>query len=132
MPSNDLLYSRRLFLSRGVQLLSAAATLPLFLDRSARALAADFAADPQGAGRPGWLGRYFDACCGGEDPGPGAKAKAADPSAAIALIGEPPTALLGEKFIPLAFRNPAELNFAEANRSERLKSAFERLNSDVG
>src|SRR5436305_2963962 len=49
---NDLLFSRRLFLSRGAQLLSAAATLPIFLDRSGHCLAADFAANPQGAGRP--------------------------------------------------------------------------------
>src|SRR5689334_11421772 len=49
---NDLLFSRRLFLSRGVQLLSAAASLPIFLDRSGHCLAADFAANPQGAGRP--------------------------------------------------------------------------------
>ena len=51
MP-NTPLFSRRLFLTRGVQLLRAAGTLPLFLDRSARVLAADFANDPQGAGRP--------------------------------------------------------------------------------
>src|SRR5258705_6359541 len=50
--NNDLLYSRRLFLTRGVQLLSVAGTLPMFLDRSGRALAAEFAANPQGVGRP--------------------------------------------------------------------------------
>src|SRR5947209_3694468 len=49
---NPTLFSRRLFLNRGVQLLSAAATLPVFLDRSAHCLAADYAANPQGAGRP--------------------------------------------------------------------------------
>jgi uncharacterized protein (DUF1501 family) len=49
--SEEFLFSRRLFLSRGVALLSAAATLPAFLDHSARCLAADFAANPQGAGR---------------------------------------------------------------------------------
>ena len=52
MSFDQMLFSRRLFLTRGVQLLSAAGTLPLFLDRSARCLAADFAANPQGAGRP--------------------------------------------------------------------------------
>jgi uncharacterized protein (DUF1501 family) len=46
------LFSRRLFLSRGTQLLSAAATLPLFLDRSAQVMAAEFANNPQGVGRP--------------------------------------------------------------------------------
>ena len=49
---NDIIYSRRLFLNRGVQLLSLAGTLPLFLDRGAHCLAADFAANPSGAGRP--------------------------------------------------------------------------------
>jgi uncharacterized protein (DUF1501 family) len=234
MP-NTPLFSRRLFLTRGVQLLSAAGTLPLFLDRSARVLAADFANDPQGAGRPdrvlvivqmaggndglntvipyrnddyyrarprlgikrsdalranddfgfhpsatglkklydaghlavlhsvgypnfnrshfrstdiwqtaepektarsGWLGRYFDACCSGEDPGPGAKhdgaankgVKAAEPSAAIALTAEPPTTLIGERFIPIAFRNPAELTHTESARNDKLRRAFDRLN----
>jgi len=229
MSSNPFLYSRRSFLNHGMQLLSAAATLPMFLDRSARALAADFAANPQGSGRPdnilvivqmaggndglntvvpvrnddyykarptlsipqkqtlratddfgfhpsatgfkkmwddgqlavlhsvgypnhnrshfrstdiwqtaepvkvaksGWLGRYFDACCSGEDPG--SQPKAAEPSAAIALTAEPPTTLIGEKFIPLAFRSPAELTYAESTGNDRLKSAFERLNSDIG
>jgi uncharacterized protein (DUF1501 family) len=50
--NHEILFSRRLFLNRGVQLLSAAATLPVFLDRSAHCLAADFAANPQGVGRP--------------------------------------------------------------------------------
>ncbi|HZL34590.1 MAG TPA: DUF1501 domain-containing protein [Tepidisphaeraceae bacterium] len=49
---SDIVYSRRLFLTRGVQLLSIAGTLPMFLDRSAHAMAADFAANPAGAGRP--------------------------------------------------------------------------------
>src|SRR3954471_24261538 len=49
---NPTLFSRRLFLSRGTALLSAASTLPLFLDRSAQVMAADFAANPQGVGRP--------------------------------------------------------------------------------
>lgn len=226
------LFSRRLFLSRGAQLLSAAGTLPLFLDRSARCLAADFAANPQGAGRPddrvlvivqlaggndglntvvpldnddyrkarptlaiakdralrltdqfglhpsmtglkrlydegqlailhavgypnhnrshfrgtdiwqtaepdavgrtGWLGRYFDNTCCGADPGPGAKAaaaaKPADPSAAIALTGEPPSSLLGRQYIPITFRRPEELTHQESSRSDKLKAAFNRLN----
>ena len=50
--SSNIIYSRRLFLTRGVQLLSAAGTLPMFLDRSASCLAADFANNPAGAGRP--------------------------------------------------------------------------------
>ena len=50
--TNDALFSRRVFLSRGAALLSAAGTLPLFLYCSAHAMAAAFAANPQGVGRP--------------------------------------------------------------------------------
>ena len=231
MSSNPFFYSRRAFLNHGVQLLSAAATLPLFLDRTSRALAADFAANPQGNGRPdkvlvivqmaggndglntvvpvrnddyykarptlaisrtealhatddfgfhpsatgfkkmwddghlavlhavgypnhnrshfrstdiwqtaepekvatsGWLGRYFDACCSGEDPGHEPQPKAAEPNAAIALTAEPPTTLIGKKFIPLAFRSPSELTFSAAAGNDRLKTAFEKLNGDIG
>lgn len=239
---HDLMFSRRLFLNRGVQLLSAASTLPLFLSRSAEVMAADFAANPQGAGRPddrvlvvvqlaggndglntvipytndnyyrarrtlavkkddalrltddyglhpscagfkklyeagqlailhsvgypnqnrshfrgtdiwataepdrfgrsGWLGRYFDNCCNGADPAPAngdakpadakaKEAKAADPSAAIALVGEPPMSLTGDRYIPLTFRNPSELSYGGATRDERIKTAFEKLN-DLG
>ncbi|HET6250604.1 MAG TPA: DUF1501 domain-containing protein [Tepidisphaeraceae bacterium] len=49
---SDIVYSRRLFLTRGVQLLSIAGALPAFLDHSATCMAADFAANPAGAGRP--------------------------------------------------------------------------------
>ena len=223
------LYSRRLFLSRGVQLLSAAGTLPLFLDTSARCLAADFAANPQGAGRPdrvlvvvqlaggndglntvvpvtnddyykarpnlaiardtalrlndefalhpsaagfkrlyddgllgivhgmgypnpnrshfratdiwasaeperavrsGWIGRYFDACCNGQDPGK-APMTTAEPSSAVALTNEPPQALEGEKFLPIAFRSPDSLSHRATARNNRLAGAFNTLNDDA-
>ena len=52
MNTNTPVFSRRSFLSHGAALISAAGTVPLFLDRSGRVLAADFAANPQGAGRP--------------------------------------------------------------------------------
>jgi uncharacterized protein (DUF1501 family) len=226
----NLLFSRRLFLSRGSQLLSAAATLPMFLDRSAAVMAAEYAANPQGVGRPdrilvivqlaggndglstiipirnddyyrarprlavkadtalkltddmgvhpqmagfkklydagemaimqcvgypnhnrshfrstdiwqtaepektakcGWLGRYFDNNCPGADPGP-ASAKAADPNKAIALVAEPPTSLVGEHFIPLTFRSPNDLQHMASSRDDKMKTAFEKLNSDIG
>jgi uncharacterized protein (DUF1501 family) len=49
---NDIIYTRRLFINRGVQLLSLAGTLPMFLDHGAHCMAADFAANPAGSGRP--------------------------------------------------------------------------------
>ncbi len=225
------LFSRRLFLSRGTQLLSAAATLPLFLDRSAHVMAAEYGNNPQGVGRPdrilvivqlaggndglstviptrnddytkarprlgikpadtlklnddfglhsqmagfkklydtgemailqavgypnhnrshfrstdiwqtaepektahcGWLGRYFDNNCPGMDPSPLQTTKSASPNSAIALVAEPPTSLVGEKFIPLTFRSPNDLQHMASSRDEKLKTAFERLNSDIG
>jgi len=229
--NNDLLFSRRLFLTRGVQLLSVAGTVPLFLDRSGRVMAAEFAANPQGVGRPdrilvvlqlaggndglntvvpisnddyykarprlgiaktkalkvdddfgfhpnatgfkklfedghmavihsvgypnpnrshfrgtdiwataepdkvgqtGWLGRYFDNCCAGEDPGPAAKnakkEKAAEPNSAVALTNDPPTALQGAKYIPIAFRNLEGLAYRDAGKNPALRTAFEKLN----
>jgi uncharacterized protein (DUF1501 family) len=91
-------------------------------------------AEPEKTARCGWLGRYFDNNCPGIDPGPatGKPAKAADPAAAIALAAEPPTSLLGEKFIPLTFRSPNDLAYAASARDQKVKSAFERLNSDIG
>jgi uncharacterized protein (DUF1501 family) len=88
-------------------------------------------ADAETMGRTGWLGRYFDACCNGEDPGPQAKdgaKKATDPAAAIALQGEPPMALVGKDYLPIVFRSPDDLAHAESSGDERLKSAFEKLN----
>jgi uncharacterized protein (DUF1501 family) len=232
--NNDLLFSRRLFLTRGAQVLSAAATIPLFLDRSGHALAAEFAANPQGVGRPdrilvvlqlaggndglntvipftsddyykarprlaihkdkalkvtddfafhpnasgfkklfedghmaimhavgypnpnrshfrgtdiwataepekvgqtGWLGRYFDSCCSGADPGPAAKdakkkatEKPAEPNSAVALTNDPPTALQGAKYIPIAFRNLEGLAYRDAAKNPALRTAFEKLN----
>ena len=91
-------------------------------------------AQPDKVSRAGWLGRYFDNCCAGEDPG-SAKPQApklADPSAAIALTNSPPNALEGEKFIPITFRNPAALTYQAAQRNGAMKSAFDKLNDGGG
>jgi uncharacterized protein (DUF1501 family) len=89
-------------------------------------------AEPDRVSRSGWLGRYFDACCSGSDPGEGAaaakEAKAADPSAAISLTNSPPETLQGGKFIPITFKNPQNLSFKGAARNGAAKSAFEKLN----
>ena len=90
-------------------------------------------AEPEKTSHSGWLGRYFDSCRSGEDPGAknGAKpqaAKPADPAAAIALTNSPPIALEGEKFIPITFKNPASLTYQEGQKNAKIKSAFEKLN----
>ncbi len=201
---SDILYSRRLFMSRGVQLMSVCGTLPLFLDQSALCMAADSALNPAGAGRPddhvlvvvqmaggndglntvvpitsddyykarptmavdrklalklsddfglhpncggfkkmfdagdlaivhatgypnanrshfratdiwttaepdrmgttGWLGRYCDATCKGEDPGHASSTRQPDPAVAIAMDQEPPPALVGKTYNPLTLQ----------------------------
>src|SRR5258707_137140 len=89
-------------------------------------------AEPEKASHAGWLGRYFDACCSGADPGQPAGAKStpkpADPAAAIALTNAPPIALEGDKFIPITFRNPESLTYREGQKNGAIKSAFEKLN----
>ena len=94
-------------------------------------------AEPDKVAQTGWLGKYFDACCSGSDPGP-AKADAAkvdagkqdpNPGAAVALANEPPLAFVGKEYIPLAFRSPDSLTFqGAAGRNASLKDAFEKLN----
>jgi len=92
-------------------------------------------AEPDKVGHSGWLGRYFDNCCSGADPGPTAKNakqdKTAEPNSAVALTNDPPTVLQGEKYIPIAFRNLEGLSYRDAARNAAVRSAFEKLN-DVG
>ena len=78
-------------------------------------------AEPEKVARTGWIGRYFDACCAGQDPGPG-------PDAAVALTNDPPQTLQGDKYLPIAFRSPDSLTYREGRRSGTVKTAFEKLN----
>lgn len=89
-------------------------------------------AEPDRVGTTGWLGRYCDACCNGQDPGHAAtgakKENTTDPATAIALDVEPPAALVGQKYVPLTFRGPDSLMY----RGGRGKAAdaFQKLNGD--
>jgi len=92
-------------------------------------------AEPDRMGQSGWLGRYFDACCNGHDPGPkpapapGKSATtAAEPSDAIALLNESPLALQGDKFLPLAFRTPDSLTYRDGVGRPAVAGAFNKLN----
>ncbi len=60
-------------------------------------------ASPDGRLHTGWLGRYFDAQCKGQDP--------PDPKRGIALTSEAPLTLLGSKFAPVAFQRPESLTW---------------------
>ncbi len=77
--------------------------------------------DAGGRAHSGWLGRYFDSCCAGQD--------LPDPNQAIALMSEAPLALQGDRFTPLAFRSAAELNWRSAGAPPAAAEVFEELNS---
>lgn len=82
-------------------------------------------ADPTERQRNGWLGRYFDACCNGSDPG-------CDGLEAIALMRETPLALQGERFQPLAFENADALRWTGDTRDPEAARVFELLNNAHG
>jgi uncharacterized protein (DUF1501 family) len=217
--SDQLFFSRRGFISRGAQLLAIASAVPMFIDRSARCLAAEAAAtqastgdqrvlvvvqlqggndglntiiptgnddyyrarptlgiakadalkltddfgvnpnadglkkmydagtlavvhavgypnpnrshfrgtdiwttaEPDAVAHGGWLGRF---CESSVDQ----KAKAVDPVTAIALGQEPPAALIGKTYVPIAFRTPNELTYRSLNDAKALAD-FEKLNA---
>lgn len=78
-------------------------------------------ADPQQKRRDGWIGRYFDACCKGDDPGP-------EPIQGVALMGEAPLALQGDRFAPLAFENADSLAWRGPKGDTRAAELFRELN----
>jgi len=65
-------------------------------------------ASPDGRMHEGWLGRYFDNACRGED--------GCESTAGIALMEEPPLAMCGERYMPLAFERPESLEWHAAVR----------------
>ncbi len=74
----------------------------------------------------GWLGRYFDACCEGADPGKGEPA--IKPQSAVAMTEESPLALIGDEFQPVAFTDPNRLSW-RGGRQPVMSKAFEKLNT---
>ncbi len=85
-------------------------------------------ASPDGRLYTGWIGRYFDNTCRGEDR--------PNPESAVALTTQAPLALRGDRFAPVAFQRPENLswNGGARNRSRQGNSSveaslFERLNA---
>lgn len=80
-------------------------------------------ASPDGRQHTGWLGRYFDNCCGGEPK----------PERGIALTSETPLAMRGRRFQPVAFQRPESLTWGAERRGrgrdEPAMRAFEALNA---
>lgn len=81
--------------------------------------------DPTLKAQSGWIGRYFDACCKGDDPAP-------EPSQGVALMSEAPTAMQGKDFYPLAFSNPNALIWRAGQRNPRAAEVFKKLNNIDG
>ncbi len=80
-------------------------------------------ADPAARTFNGWVGRYFDACCKGNDP---------EPIQGVALMKEQPLAMQGEKFAPLSFENPDALTWRAGGRDARANEVFRKLNNIEG
>lgn len=82
-------------------------------------------ADPSLRTHEGWLGRYFDACCKGDDPDP-------EPISGVALMSETPLAMQGDRFTPLAFSNLDALTWRSPRRDSRAVEVFRKLNNIDG
>ena len=82
-------------------------------------------ADPNLKQHEGWLGRYFDSCCKGADPGP-------DPIEGVALMKEAPYAMQGDNFMPLSFENADALTWRPGRRDRAAEQVFRRLNNVDG
>ena len=77
-------------------------------------------ASPDGKQRDGWLGRYFDNQCRGED--------SCDPQRGIAVMPETPLAMRGRKFMPLAFSDPTDLSWQAAVPRRTAAQTVEAMN----
>ena len=77
-------------------------------------------ADPGEAAHSGWLGRYFDCTCKGNDP--------PDPQSGIALTAEAPLALMGARYRPVAFSTPDQLTWRPGPGNDGAEDAFAKLN----
>lgn len=82
-------------------------------------------ADPAQRARSGWIGRYFDAQCKGDDPAP-------EPIRGIALMTESPLAMQGEQFAPLSFQDAAALAWRTPRGDRTAEAAFRTLNNRDG
>jgi uncharacterized protein (DUF1501 family) len=80
--------------------------------------------DPTGRQHDGWLGRYFDCTCKGNDP--------VEPRRGIAITQETPLAMQGRKFSPVTFGQPEELAWRPAGNDDSRQAAFDELNDANG
>lgn len=77
-------------------------------------------ADPAQRIHDGWIGRYFDCECAGEDR--------PDSKLGIAITRETPLAMRGDRFSPVSFGSPAELAWRSPGANDKLRDTFDKLN----
>ena len=82
-------------------------------------------ADPKNPPRDGWLGRYFDAQCKGDDP-----KDMPDPKAAINIGSTSPLSMQGSKFTAISFQRPESYQWFAGNKNvdPKIKAAFAEVN----
>jgi uncharacterized protein (DUF1501 family) len=83
-------------------------------------------AQPEIPAKDGWLGRYFDAQCKGDDP--------IDPKSAIQIGARAELALHGSKFSAISFQRPEAYQWFAGNRNvdKTTKQTFEAINEIKG
>jgi uncharacterized protein (DUF1501 family) len=78
--------------------------------------------DPVNPPKDGWLGRFFDAQCKGNDP--------IDPKAAIQIGPRAELMLHGDKFSAISFQNPASYQWFAGNKVDgKTMATFQELNN---
>lgn len=82
-------------------------------------------ADPNARTHSGWLGRYFDNACKGDDPVP-------EPIHGVALMKEAPLAMAGDRFACLSFEDPQSLSWQGAKSDPLAQETFRKLNNIDG
>lgn len=82
-------------------------------------------ADPKNPPRDGWLGRYFDAQCKGDDP------KSIDAKAGINIGATAPLSLQGGKFTAISFQRPETYQWFAGNKNidPKFRAAFNEVNN---
>jgi len=82
-------------------------------------------ADPKNAPKDGWIGRYFDSQCKGDDP-----KNYPDAKAGINIGATAPLAMQGSKFTGISFQRPESYQWFAGNKSvdPKLRAAFNEVN----
>jgi uncharacterized protein (DUF1501 family) len=75
----------------------------------------------------GWLGRYFDSECCGQGKGESGRPEPTNPQPAIAIGGEAPLAMQGQKVKPIAFQSADVFRWTGKDVSKTLAEPYDRI-----